>query len=54
MSVPLLWNAAGLPIGAHFTARMTTRPTLLRLGGAAEKRSVFDGCRGSLDSLCFR
>jgi len=37
MSVPLQWNAAGLPIGAHFTARMNDEATLLRLAAQLEK-----------------
>jgi amidase len=37
MSVPLHWNAEGLPIGVHFTARYSEEATLFRLGGQLER-----------------
>ena len=37
MSVPLWWNAAGLPIGAHFVSRFGDEATLLRLAGQLER-----------------
>ena len=36
MSVPLSWNAAGLPIGVHFTGRYADEATLLRLAAELE------------------
>lgn len=36
MTVPLFWNAAGLPIGAMFTARLGDEATLLRLAAQLE------------------
>ena len=36
MSVPLFWNAAGLPIGMHFAARFGDEATLFRLAGQLE------------------
>ena len=36
MSVPLFWNGAGLPIGAHFVARYGDEATLFRLAGQLE------------------
>lgn len=37
MSVPLHWNAAGLPIGMQFVARLGDEPTLLRLAAQLER-----------------
>ena len=43
MSAPLHWNAAGLPIGVHFVARVGDEATLLRLAGQLERaRPWFD------------
>jgi amidase len=36
MSVPLFWNAEGLPIGTHFVARFGDEATLFRLAGQLE------------------
>ena len=37
MSVPLAWNAAGLPLGMMFAARFGDEATLLRLAGQLEQ-----------------
>ncbi len=37
MSVPLYWNAEGLPIGAHFMARYGDETTLFRLAAQLEQ-----------------
>jgi len=37
MSVPLHWNAAGLPIGMHFVSRLGGEATLFRLAGQLER-----------------
>jgi amidase len=37
MSVPLHWNAAGLPIGTHYIGRYGDEATLFRLAGQLEK-----------------
>jgi amidase len=37
MSVPLFWNADGLPIGTHFTGRFGDEATLFRLAAQLEK-----------------
>jgi amidase len=37
MSVPLYWNAAGLPIGVHFLARYGEEGTLFRLAAQLEQ-----------------
>jgi len=43
MSVPLHWNAAGLPIGAHFAGRFGDEATLFRLATQLERaRPWFD------------
>ena len=36
MSVPLAWNAAGLPIGIQFMGRIDDEATLFRLAGQLE------------------
>jgi amidase len=37
MSVPLFWNAAGLPIGVQFAARYGDEATLFRLASQLEQ-----------------
>lgn len=37
MSVPLVWNDAGLPIGIHFVGRYGDEATLFRLAGQLEQ-----------------
>jgi amidase/6-aminohexanoate-cyclic-dimer hydrolase len=37
MSVPLAWNAAGLPLGMMFAARLGGEATLLRLAAQLEQ-----------------
>ena len=37
MSVPLYWNAAGLPIGTHYVGRFGDEATLFRLAGQLEQ-----------------
>ena len=37
MSVPLYWNARGLPIGSHFAGRFGDEATLFRLAGQLEQ-----------------
>jgi amidase len=43
MSVPLHWNAAGLPIGAHFAARFGDEATLFRLASQLEQAQPWAG-----------
>ncbi len=47
MSVPLHWNAEGLPIGAHFIARYGDEATLFRLAAQLEKTSPWANRRPS-------
>jgi Asp-tRNA(Asn)/Glu-tRNA(Gln) amidotransferase A subunit family amidase len=37
MSVPLHWNAQGLPIGVHFAGRFGDEATLFRLAAQLEE-----------------
>jgi amidase len=37
MSVPLHWNAEGLPIGMHFVGKWGEEATLFRLAGQLEE-----------------
>jgi amidase len=37
MSVPLYWNAHGLPIGTHYVSRLGDEATLFRLAGQLER-----------------
>ena len=37
MSVPLFWNADGLPVGTHFIGRYGDEATLFRLAAQLEK-----------------
>jgi amidase len=43
MSVPLHWNAAGLPIGVHVVGRFGDEATLFRLAGQLERARPWSG-----------
>ena len=45
MSVPLAWNAAGLPIGMHFAAQWGEEATLFRLASQLESARPWFGRR---------
>jgi amidase len=48
MSVPLYWNADGLPIGSHFVSRFGEETTLFRLAAQLEDARPWVGCRPAL------
>ena len=43
MSVPLYWNAQGLPIGTHYVSRLGDEATLFRLAGQLERARPWAG-----------
>jgi amidase/6-aminohexanoate-cyclic-dimer hydrolase len=49
MSVPLAWNAAGLPLGMMFAARFGDEATLLRLAAQLEQERPW---RARLPPIC--
>jgi amidase/6-aminohexanoate-cyclic-dimer hydrolase len=49
MSVPLAWNAAGLPLGMMFAARFGDEATLFRLAGQLEQERPW---KGKLPPVC--
>jgi amidase len=48
MSVPLEWNAEGLPIGLHFVGRFGDEATLFRLAGQLERAKPWSDRRPSV------
>ena len=48
ISVPLHWNADGLPIGVHFLTRFGDEATLLRLAAQLEQAQPWAGRRPPL------
>jgi len=48
INLPLYWNAAGLPIGAHFVARYGDETTLLQLAAQLEQAQPWANRRPAL------
>jgi amidase len=51
MSIPLIWNEAGLPIGTQFTGRFGDEATLFRLAAQLEAARPWSGRRPALSAL---
>ena len=50
MSVPLHWNADGLPVGSHFAGRFGDEATLFRLAGQLEQSRPWKARRPALSA----
>lgn len=51
MSIPLVWNADGLPVGVHFAARYGDEATLFRLAGQLEQARPWAEQRAPISAL---
>jgi amidase len=50
MSMPLFWNADGLPVGTHFVGRFGDEATLFRLAGQLEVARPWEGRRPTIST----
>jgi amidase len=53
INLPLYWNAAGLPVGAHFVVRWGDETKLLQLAAQLEQAEPWAKCHPNLGTMVF-